>query len=407
MQWREPVGIALGTLRAHKLRSFLTLLGVILSVSTLVGVISIIRGMDIYIADRVANMGANVFLVRQMGFITNAKDFMEALRKNRRITWEDYVFLRDNMKLAKAVGVEVRRRGNSRYSGETLDEIDVRGVTPNIGQMDVQEVERGRYITEGDEERRTPIAVIGADLAKRFFPTVDPMGKVVYVDGRPYEVVGVGKELGSVFGQSQDSYVYLPISTYLKVYGTGQSLSINVQSQGPEWVAQTQEEARVLMRAKRHLGPKDEDTFGVIAADNFMDLWKRLTGTIAASAVGITSVFLVIGGIVIMNVMLASVTERTREIGIRKALGAKQKDILLQFMVESAVMSGVGGALGLLLAYGVSMLVKMATPVPSVVPMSAVVLALGVSTAVGLFFGIYPARKAARLDPIEALRYEV
>jgi putative ABC transport system permease protein len=376
-------------------------------VSTLVGVISIIRGMDIYIADRVANMGANVFLVRQMGFITNAKDFMEALRKNRRINWEDYVFLRDNMKLAQAVGVEVRRNGKSRYGGETLDDINVRGVTPNIGQMDVQEVERGRYITEGDEERRTPVVVIGADLAKRFFPTVDPLAKTIYIDGRPYQIVGVGKEIGSVFGQSQDSYVYLPISTYLKVYGTAQSLSINVQSRGPEWVARTQEEARVLMRAKRHLGPKDEDTFGVIAADNFMDLWKRLTGTIAASAVGIVSVFLVIGGIVIMNVMLASVTERTREIGIRKALGAKQRDILLQFIVESGVMSGVGGALGILLAYTVSTLVKMATPVPSVVPLSAVILALGVSTAVGLFFGIYPARKAARLDPIEALRYEV
>jgi putative ABC transport system permease protein len=233
------------------------------------------------------------------------------------------------------------------------------------------------------------------------------MGKTIYVDGRPYEIVGVGKEIGSVFGQSQDSYVYIPISTYLKVYGTGQSLSINVQSRGPEWVARTQEEARTLMRAKRHLGPKDEDTFGIIAADNFMDLWKRLTGTIATSAVAIVMVFLVIGGIVIMNVMLASVTERTREIGIRKALGAKQQDILLQFLVESGVMAAVGGALGILLAYGVSTLVKLATPVPSVVPVTAVILALGVSTAVGLFFGIYPARKAARLDPIEALRYEV
>jgi putative ABC transport system permease protein len=233
------------------------------------------------------------------------------------------------------------------------------------------------------------------------------MGRTVQINGLPFEVIGVAKPIGTVLGQSQDNFVYIPIQTFLKVFGSNRSLSINVQTRSAAWMSQTQDEGRMLMRARRHLRPEEEDAFGIRDAASLLDLWKQLTGAIAASMVGVVSVFLVIGGVVIMNVMLASVTERTREIGIRKSLGARPRDILMQFLMEAAVMAGVGGAIGVLVAYSISGLVRATTSVPMAVPVSAIAIALLVSTAVGLFFGIYPARKAARLDPIEALRFEL
>jgi len=314
----EPLSIALETMRAHKLRSFLMLLGIILSVSTLIVVVALIQGTNRYIADTVANMGSNVFLVHQLPLITNAEQLTRALRKNRKITWDDYEYLHATLRVAKDVGVEVRTTGTVRYGGQDLQDIDVRGVTANIGSMDIEEPATGRYIADFDNEHRTTVAMIGAELAQRLFPTVDSLGKTLLVDGREFQIVGTAKPLGTMLGQSQDKFVYLPIQTWLKIYGSERSLSINVQARGPEWMERTQEETRTLMRARRHLMRNEDDTFGILASASLMDLWNQLTGAIAASMVGIVSVFLVIGGVVIMNVMLASVTERTREVGIRK-----------------------------------------------------------------------------------------
>lgn len=405
--FREPVGVALETLRQHKMRSFLMLLGIILSVSTLIVVISLISGVNKYIADRVANLGSDVFLLTRFPLITDVEEYVKANRRNKKVTWDDYEALRENLKLPLRVGVELRANGKVRRGTESITDVNIRGVTANMGDIDPVTPRDGRYISEGDDQSRSQVAMIGNDLATKLFPNVDPIGREILIEGRPFQVVGVARIIGTAFGQSQDNFAYIPMQTYFKMYGTQETIWLNIQARGPEWMERTQDEARAMMRARRHLPPNEPDNFGIFDQASLMELWKNLTGVIATAMVGIVSVFLVIGGVVIMNVMLATVTERTREIGIRKALGARRGDILLQFLIESAVMAAIGGALGVTLAYGIAGLTKAATSVPMNVPFFAVLTAEAISAAVGVFFGVYPAKKAAGLQPIEALRQEV
>lgn len=403
----EPVGMALETMRMHKLHAFLTLLGIILSVSTLIIVISLISGVNNYIQDRVANLGSNVFLVARFPIITDVEEYVKALRRNKIITWEDYEALRDTLKLPARVGAEVRTEGKVRAGTQLVEGTSIRGVTANVGEIDIEQPAGGRYIIDVDNDYRSYVTMIGNDVATTLFPGRDPIGREVDIDGRPFTVVGVAKAIGSAFGQSQDNFAYIPIQTYLNIYGARQGITINVQARGPEWMERTQDETRALMRARRHVAPKEKDSFGILDSATLMDLWQKLTGVIAAAMVGVVSVFLVIGGVVIMNVMLASVTDRTREIGIRKAVGARRRDILMQFLTESAVIAAMGGVVGVLIAYGIAGIVKATTSVPMNVPIAAVVIAEVISAAVGMFFGVYPAQKAARLEPIEALRFEI
>ena len=408
IQLREPVFVALEALRTHKMRSFLMLLGIVLSVSTLIMVVALISGVNLYVANRISNLGSNVFLVLRFPIVTDVNQFVQMTRRNKPMTWDDYIYVRDNSKLAVRVGAQVYQLGRTKANGQTVEDTTVYGVTANIGDMKTEEPAQGRYITDTDNEHRSMVTLIGSDVADKLFPGADPIGKQLDVDGRPYEVVGIGKPIGTVLGQTQDNYVYIPIQTWLKYYANSTtSLAINVQTQGGDWMSRTQEEAELLMRARRHLKPNELDNFGILDGGSLVDLFKQITGALATSMIGIVAVFLVIGGVVIMNVMLATVTERTHEIGLRKSLGARRSDILLQFLTETAVMSTIGGVIGVALAYVFAEIVARNTPVPMHVPISAVLIALGVSTAVGVFFGLYPARKAANLNPIDALRQEI
>ncbi len=407
---REPAEIALENLWAHKLRSFLTLLGVIIAVTALIGVVSAVNGLNTYVAERVGNFGVNVFYVTRFPIITNPKDFLEALRHNRKLTVEDYEYLRERVTLAERVGAQDWRLKDVRARNDALTDVGIRGATPNMIDIGTQKVAAGRYFTESEYDRRTLVAFIGADVVDRFFSQVDPLGKSVAIDGIPFEVVGVAEKVGSAFGQSQDNFVYVPLTSLHRIWGQGSpndsSLWIGVQCTSPGTMEQTKDQARALMRARRHQKYGEQDFFGIISSESVTNLWDQIFGGLAHASIGVVSVFLVIGGVVIMNIMLASVTERTHEIGIRKSLGARRRDILLQFLVESSVMAGCGGLLGVLLAVGVTRLIALATAMPMRTPVTAVLLALGLSTAVGLFFGLWPAVRAARLDPVVALRAE-
>jgi putative ABC transport system permease protein len=402
----EAFWIALEALSAHKLRSLLTLLGVVIATTTLISVMSVINGMNLYIADHIANLGTNVFVLDQFRWTTSDEDWLKERRRNRPIRIEDYDFVKDNLRGYKNIGAEawLWPRPNARYRNHTIDEIRVTADTPSMVDIALQQVEFGRYISETDYVHSSAVCFIGQDVVKEFFPNSDPLEKEILINGIPFTVIGVAKVIGNTFGQSEDNFAIIPLSTFAKRFVALPRVNVSVQAWNDHQMYELEDEVRALMRARRHIPYNEDDNFGINASDTIMGLWKQLTGSIFAVTIGIVAVFMVIGGIVIMNIMLASVTERTHEIGIRKSLGARRRDILMQFVFESGVMALVGGAAGVILAFGISELVNIVFT--SSVPFYAVFVGLVVSTAVGLFFGIYPASRAARLDPIEALRTE-
>jgi putative ABC transport system permease protein len=393
-------------LRTHKLRSFLTLLGVVIATTTLIVVMSVINGMNLYIADHIANLGANVFILYQFNWTTSSEAFLKALRRNKAIRIEDFEFLRDNIKGYKNIGAEAYLDGGAeaKYKGHLMYEVNISGETSNMIDIGQAKVESGRFINDADYQHESMVCFIGQDLVDEFFPSLDPLDKEINIRGIPFRVIGVAARIGSTFGQSQDKFVAIPLTTFQKVFVARPNLAVSVQAWDAQQMMLLEDAVRALMRARRHIPYKEDDNFGINASDTIMALWHQLTGSIFAVTVGIVAVFMVVGGIVIMNIMLASVTERTHEIGIRKSLGARRRDILMQFIIEASIMALTGGAVGVMLSLMISKGVSIFFT--SSVPLSAVLVGLFLSAGVGLFFGIYPASKAANLEPIEALRTE-
>jgi putative ABC transport system permease protein len=404
----EANRIALESLHKNKLRSFLTLLGIILATTTLIVVTALIHGMNVYIAEKVSDMGADGFRIVRMAWFGpwDPKKFFEMLKRNPEIKREEYEFVKSKVTLLKDLGMMVSRRGRISYKGDSMPRVEIQGITDNMPAISNVGVAEGRAIASEEVRRHATVAFIGNDLKTRYFQGVDPIDKTIQIEGNPYRVVGVAKGMGSVFGQSQDNFVMIPIESYFKTYGARKDIELVAKAIDQEHLMEAQDEVRMLLRAFRHLTPSQDDNFSIFASETFVSLWNRLTATIAGMAVGIVSVFMVVGGIVIMNIMLAAVTERTHEIGIRKSLGARRRDILNQFLVESSFLSGTGGLIGVIIAWLLAVVVRNATPVPMALPWSSIFVGVGLSGLVGLFFGIYPARRASKLDPIEALRVE-
>jgi putative ABC transport system permease protein len=402
---REAFWIALEALYTHKLRSFLTLLGVVIATTTLIVVMSVINGMNLYIANHIANLGVNTFIVTQYKWAQGYESWLKARRRNRPIRLEDYRFLQDYLQGYKTIGATADTEDRTaHYENQTIYDVNLTGATPSMIDIGQQKVDYGRYISESDFTHASPVAFVGRDLVDQFFPNVDPIGKEIRVSDHTFRVIGVAEKIGTTFGQSQDNFVIVPLTTFQRFYFSRPELNVSVQAWSSLQMIPLEDEARSLMRVRRHLSYHEDDNFGINASETIMGLWQRLTGTIFAVTIGVVAVFMVVGGIVIMNIMLASVTDRTHEIGIRKSLGARRRDILTQFIIESAVMAGTGGLAGIIFALLINLLVE--RYVTSSVPLSAIFVGVGLSVFVGLFFGIYPASQAAKLDPIEALRAE-
>ena len=408
MALREAFKLALQSLWANKLRTILTLIGVVMGVASVIMVITLVNGANRYVATKLSGYGADVLDVSRMpGVIFSAQDYFR-FQKRKIIRIDDYQAVRDNCTLCSEVGAMLDRSTNVVYSGHSSDNTQIRGDTWTMLPLNNIDIALGRGFTPADEDHGTHDAIVGYDIVDNILGEGDPIGKEIRVDGIPYTIVGVGERQGKTLGQSQDNWVAVPITTYQQTYGYNDSIDIFARvAGGAQAMERAEDEIRVLMRTRRHDAPGSPDDFEIETNDTFLDIWKQISSLFASVALGLASIALVVGGVVIMNIMLVSVTERTREIGVRKALGAKQRDVLMQFLIESAFLALVGGAFGVLGGVLVGKLITVVVGFPTAVPLWAVFLGLFLATSVGIFFGVYPASKAAKLDPVVALRAEM
>lgn len=408
MNFGEAVRIATASLWAHKLRSVLTLLGVVIGVMSVIAVVSVVNGLNQYVAEKIFNLGADVFLVSRGPIIVTNIDEYQETQKRRKLRLDDYEWVHDNCRSCAAVGASVdKQSAQAKYGTDYLSNVHVLGWTAEMPRLYDLDLMEGRHLNETDVSHATPVCAIGNDIAEKLLAGVDPIGKELHVDTVDCQVIGVGKKLGSVMGMSRDAWLLLPITTYQKTYSGDDSIRIWAKSkQGAKGVDDSMDEVRLLLRARRHVAYRDGDDFSIETNSSFLSLWGSISGAFFGVTIVIASISLIVGGIVIMNIMLVSVTERTREIGLRKSLGARRFDIQLQFLIESATIAAIGGVWGVVLGILLAKLVTLTTSLPSSVQLWSVLLGLIVATSVGLFFGVYPASKAARMDPVDALRME-
>ena len=408
MNFSEAVVIATDSLWAHKLRSVLTLLGVVIGVAAVIAVVSLINGANRYVATRVFRLGADVFgLAKQPSIITNVDDWLE-FQKRKRITIEDFEAIRELCKSCKGIGASLGGRVEVRSGVNSIKDTNLRAWTPEMAELYDVDLVEGRHITDADINSAAPVCVIGQDVVANLLNTTDPVGQELRWNNIfPCTIIGVGKKEGSSLGTSLDNWIILPLTAYQKDFGAQtDSLRVTIRAGSAGKIQDSVDEVRQIMRGRHHLSYSAKDDFAVETSDSFLSLWKDISSSFFVVTISIASISLVVGGIVIMNIMLVSVTERTREIGIRKALGARRGDILLQFLIESSTIAGIGGAIGVAGGIFLAKVVSIVSPLPAAVQLWSVIGGLAVALSVGLFFGTYPASKASRLDPVEALRSE-
>ena len=405
MNLRESTGIALTALRANKLRSFLTLLGTIIGVMSVIAVLSFVEGLNQFVSQKLLNAGANAFYVDSYGFVTSQEAF-DAVKDNPPVDIGDADALRAGVPSASMVIAGADTRDLLRFRNKDMKGINVRGRSPGWEVIEDYTLRSGRTLTELDDSRRQLVCVIGSEVAEELFGSLDPVGRQIRVGPDTYNVIGIMEAKGKLFGQSQDRFVTIPIRTYVKFKEERANLQLSIKAVDQASMPLAMQETRNVLRGRRHLGPLRKDNFGITTSENVLELYRTLTGGIFVVTIGVAAISLVVGGIVIMNIMLVSVTERTREIGIRKAMGARRRDILTQFLVEATTLSLTGGIIGVITGILLALLAGAVSPLPTAVSLPGVVLGIVMSAGIGVFFGSYPAWRAARLDPIEALRYE-
>jgi putative ABC transport system permease protein len=412
MSFFEVFSLVYQSFRTNKLRTFLTLLGVIIGVTTVITVVSIVKGMNRYVVSTLTRAGSNTFRIDRFGLITSHEQFEAAMRR-RDLTLDDMRAVQQRCLLCADVGgVSVvpsflnRTLINVSAGRQSIEDPTVLGVTANYAEIGNREVVNGRFLTDSEVDHSTASAVIGYEIAINLFPGLDPIGKTITLNGKHFRVVGVLKKYGTFFGQNQDATVVIPITAFQKVFGRRETVFILVRVTDVANMSEAQDQARVVIRGRQHTHVGEEDGFSLLTTDNLVQLWQTFTAGAFAAMIGIASIALVVGGIVIMNIMLVSVVERTAEIGLRKAMGARKRDIRRQFITESVILALVGGIIGILLGAGASKLVSTFSPLPSSLEPGPVIAGLLLASSVGLVSGMWPAIKAAKLDPIVALRTE-
>jgi putative ABC transport system permease protein len=408
MKFIEAFKLALQSLWGNKMRSILTLIGVVMGVASVIMVITLVNGADRYVSTKLSGYGADVFTITQMSSVIFTPEEYFKFQKRKILRMDDYDALREGCTECSEVGAMLAKSTNVSANGKSSNNTGVRGYTYSMLSLNNIDIALGRGFTPADIDHATHDVIVGYDIVDNVLPSGDPIGKEIRVDGIPYTIIGVADRLGKTLGQSQDNWVGIPITTYQQIYGYNDSVNLYARAMGNAASMElAKDQARVIMRTRRHNRPGQPDDFEIETNDTFLDIWKQISSIFAAVVLGLASIALVVGGVVIMNIMLVSVTERTREIGVRKALGAKQRDVLLQFLIESGFLALVGGALGVLGGVLVGKIITVVVGFPTAVPIWAIFLGLALATFVGIFFGVYPASKAAKLDPVVALRAEM
>jgi putative ABC transport system permease protein len=402
MLLRDSVRLALGALTAHRLRTALTLVGLVIGVTSLVLVITVVQGADVYVQTKIVNLGADVFQVSKAPLVST--DFREHVRAQRYpdLRIDDWRDLEDRCRRCRSVGAQAETLGRVHTDTQSQADVSIRGETASMAWTSALVVARGRFFTDAEQHAAAPVAIIGDGLVEHLFPMRDPLGKSLRIGGEQFQVIGVAEKIGSILGQEQDNFVVVPLEAFGRIYGLHTSLMLEIKAAAP--VEEAEDEARLILRSHRHVGPAEHDNFFFTTAQTYLELWRDISSVFFLVLVLISSVASLVGGIVIMNITLVSVSQRTREIGLRRSLGARQRDIAQQFLLEVLAQCLAGGLAGVLLGFGAALMVRQFTPFPAYLEWWVALVGVLLAAAIALIFGVYPAIRAARIDPAVALR---